>query len=58
MLSTKDSEGFLRKFSGLARRLAYLVADTVEAILPTLNTAVAQLEEREVEGETERVQRM
>jgi uncharacterized protein (TIGR00730 family) len=40
------------------RRLAYLVADTVEAILPTLNAAVAQVDERELEGETERVQRM
>jgi uncharacterized protein (TIGR00730 family) len=40
------------------RRLAYLVADTVEAILPTLNAAAAQLDQRELEGETERVQRM
>jgi uncharacterized protein (TIGR00730 family) len=40
------------------RQLAYLVADTVETILPTLNAAVAQLDQRELEGETERVQRM
>ena len=40
------------------RQLAYLAVDAVEKILPTLNAAVAHVEERELEGEAERVQRM
>src|SRR5262249_58831885 len=47
-------EGFLPN----GRQLAYLVANTVEDILPILNAAAAQVDERELEGEPERVQRM
>ena len=40
------------------RQLAYLVVDAVEKILPTLNAAIAHIEERELQGEPERVQRL
>ncbi len=40
------------------RQLAYIAVDTVEAILPALNAAVAQVGERELQGEPERVQRL
>jgi uncharacterized protein (TIGR00730 family) len=40
------------------RQLAYLAVDSVEKILPTLAAAVAQVAERELQGEPERVQRL
>jgi uncharacterized protein (TIGR00730 family) len=40
------------------RQLAYLAVDAVEEILPALDAAVAEVDERELEGEPERVQRL
>jgi uncharacterized protein (TIGR00730 family) len=39
-------------------KLAYISVDAVENILPTLAAAVAKVEERELQGEPERVQRL
>jgi hypothetical protein len=45
-------------FLPTGRQLAYIAVDTVEKILPTLATAVAQVEETELQGEPERVRRL
>jgi predicted Rossmann-fold nucleotide-binding protein len=45
-------------FLPAGRQLAYIAVDTVEKILPTLAAALAQVEERELQGEPERVRRL
>jgi uncharacterized protein (TIGR00730 family) len=45
-------------FLPAGRQLAYIAVDEVENILPALAAAVAQVEERELQGEPERVRRL
>src|SRR5271157_1701300 len=44
-------------FLPAGRRLAYIAVDAVEKILPAAAAALAQVEERELQGEPERVRR-